>query len=191
MNENYGLIIVDVQFDFLPGGELAVPDGDSVLHPISLLAREASLVVASRDWHPEDHFSFSEYPQYVDQSWPPHCIQGTKGARVHPSMRKLANFTVSKGTDKNVEDYSAFRGRTLRPVQTLQEILDRSPLDALVVTGLALDYCVRYTALDANALGYKTIVPLNATRAVSPEGEKQTLEAFKKAGVIVVPEYQA
>jgi nicotinamidase-related amidase len=101
-------------------------------------------------------------------------------------VRKLANYTVSKGTDKNQEAYSAFVGRTLRPVTTLQEILERSPIDMVVVTGLALDFCVKHTALDANALGYTTVVPLNTTRAVSPEGKTETLKAFRRAGVTSV-----
>jgi nicotinamidase/pyrazinamidase len=185
---NTCLIAVDCQFSFLPGGELAVYDGDRILGPLTELATKCDLVIASRDWHPEDHFSFSEDPLYVDQSWPPHCIQGSKGARIFPSIRKLANFVVSKGMDKNTEAYSAFAGRTLRPVTTLREILERSPIDTIIVGGLAMDYCVKYTALDANALGYRTIVPLDCTRPVGTL--PPTLEAFERAGVQVVDHFE-
>ena len=184
---NTCLIAVDVQYDFLPGGPLGIFGGDRILRPLAQLAHQCSLVIASRDWHPADHFTFSEDPQFTDGSWPPHCVQGTKGAQIFPSIRKLANFTISKGTNKNPPDaYSAFVGRTLRPVTTLQEILERSPIETIIVGGLALDYCVKYTALDANALGYQTIVPLDCTAPISEEGKDDTLKAFARAGVQVV-----
>lgn len=186
----YALIAVDVQLDFLPGGALAVPDGDQVLLPLVNLAREASLVVASRDWHPENHFSFAEDPTYTDGSWPVHCVQGTKGARIHRSVAKQADFTISKATDRNPPDaYSAFAGKTLRPVETLEAILARSPIDTVVVGGLALDYCVLYTACDASALGYITYVPLDATRGVASDTSAKALITLERAGVHVVEHY--
>lgn len=188
---NYALIIVDEQYDFLPGGALAVPDGDQVLRPTAQLAQGATVVVTSRDWHPENHFSFSDDPQYVDGSWPPHCIQGTKGAKIHSSVRKYANFTISKGMNRNPPDaYSAFAGKTLRPVETLEEILQRSPVDTNVIVGLALDYCVGHTAFDSNALGYRTIVPLDATRGVSPDTSQEMIAKLRHAGVEVVDHLQ-
>lgn len=187
---NYALIIVDVQYDFLPGGALGVPDGDKVIHPLVLAAHGASLVVASRDWHPDNHFSFSDDPQYIDGSWPPHCIQKTKGARIYPALNKLANFVISKGMNRNPPDaYSAFVGKTLRPVRDLEEILHASPIETVVVGGLALDYCVRYTAHDAAAFRYRTVVPLDCTRPVGNPTE--TLEGFERAGVEVVDHFVA
>lgn len=199
---NYALIIVDVQFDFLPGGTLGVPDGDQVLLPIRNYAAtpDCKLVVASRDWHPENHFSFSEHPMYVDGSWPAHCVQSTRGAKIHSSVRKVADYTISKGMNRNPPDaYSAFAGKTLRPVQTLEEILQRlnqgypiemrDPCDTVVVSGLALDYCVKHTALDANALGFRTIVPLDATRGVDPDTSTEAVAVMEKAGIEVVEHF--
>lgn len=185
---HYALIAVDVQYDFLPGGTLAVPDGDTIIHNLAMLARSASLVIASRDWHPENHFSFSDEPKFEDGSWPPHCIMKTKGAKIYPTINRLANFVISKGMNRNPpDDYSAFAGKTLRPVATLEEILQRSPVQTIVVGGLALDYCVKYTALDANALGYRTVVPLSATRAVGDP--VPTLTTLARAGVEVVDHF--
>ena len=185
---NTACICVDVQYDRLTG-PLAVYDGESILRPLTEIARECPLVIASRDWHPADHFTFSEEPEYRDGSWPPHCVQGTKGARLYPSIRKLANFVVSKGMNKNPPDaYSAFVGRTLRPINSLLEILGRSPIETIIVGGLDLDVCVKYTALDANALGYQTIVPLNCSRGRFPGISVDTLVAFENAGVLVTDE---
>lgn len=185
--DHFALIAVDVQRDFLPGGVLEVPEGDRILIPLVALAQAAELVIASRDWHPDNHFSFSYDPLYEDGSWPPHCIQKSRGAKIHPSINRYADFVISKGVNRNPPDaYSAFAGKTLRPVESLEDILRRSPIETVVVGGLALDYCVRYTALDANALGYRTIVPLDASAGLSPEGTQETLEAFNRAGVEVV-----
>lgn len=187
---NYALIMVDCQYDFLPGGPLAVPDGDKVLHPLVLLARGATLCVASRDWHPDNHFSFSDEPTYSDGSWPPHCIQKTRGAKIHPSINKYANFVISKGMNRNPpDDYSAFTGKTLRPVESLEVILSRSPITTVIVGGLALDYCVLYTALDANALGYRTVVPLDATRPVDPFSGAQAIEMLKSRNIEVIDHF--
>jgi nicotinamidase/pyrazinamidase len=186
----YALIAVDVQRDFLPGGVLGVPDSDRILIPLVQLTRNASLVVASRDWHPDNHFSFSDEPRYEDGSWPPHCVQKTRGAKIHPSINRYADFIISKGMKYDgPDDYSVFAGKTLRPVETLEEILQRTPIDTVVVGGLAFDYCVRYTALDACALGYHTVVPLDATAALSSEGADDTFIAFKRAGVEVQDHY--
>lgn len=188
---NYALVIVDVQRDFLPGGSLGVPDGDRIILPLIQLASQAKLVVASRDWHPENHFSFSDNPQYVDGSWPPHCIQGTKGAKIQSAVRKYAQFVISKGMNRNPPDaYSAFAGKTLRPVATLEEILQRSPIEAVIVGGLALDYCVSHTAFDSNALGYRTILPLDITRAVDLVGGKEAVVKLETAGVEICEHFE-
>lgn len=181
------LIAVDVQYDFLPGGSLGAPNGDRIIHPIILASRDATLFIASRDWHPANHFSFSDDPLYIDGSWPPHCVQGTKGARIYPSIRRRANFVISKGMSVNGPDqYSAFAGKTLRPVQSLEQILDRSPITTVIVTGLILEFCVGFTALDANALGYRTVVPLNTTTHISDDARNAMLDKLTTAGVEVV-----
>lgn len=179
--------MVDVQYDFLPGGALPVPNGEEIIHPLTQYAATADLVIASRDWHPEDHFSFSDNPSWEDGSWPPHCVQGTKGAKIYTSVRRYANFVVSKATSKTPPDaYSAFAGRTLRPSATLEEILQRAPITAVVVGGLAFEYCVAHTAFDAAALKYRTIIPMNATRAIDPAAIPAMTERLERAGVEVV-----
>lgn len=180
------LIVVDLQYDFLPGGALPIHDGDKIIHPLILAAREVDLVIASRDWHPKDHVSFKHAEYFGGDRWPPHCVQDTRGALVHPRIRRLANFTVSKGMDPNQDAYSAFTGRTLRPARSLEDILHAQGIQQVVVGGLALDFCVRWTALDANGLGFDTIVPLDCTAALTDEGRQETLEAFERAGVRTV-----
>lgn len=195
----FAQIIVDVQYDFLPGGALGVHDGDAILIPLRNYAAQSKLCIASRDWHPENHFSFSENPRYEDGSWPPHCVQGTRGAKLHPSVRKYADYTISKGMKPNEEAYSAFAGKTLRPVQTLEEILEMHTMhhvdmmfdETILVTGLALDYCVAHTAFDANAIGYRTIVPLDATRGVDPQTSQVAIDKMRNAGIEVVEHWSA
>jgi nicotinamidase/pyrazinamidase len=177
------LIAVDVQNDFLPGGALPAADGNRIIHPITLVARDSDLVIASRDWHPPDHISF--------ETFGPHCVQKTPGARIHSRIRRLANFTVSKGMDPDQDAFSAFQGRTLRPSRTLESILRRHGINQVIVTGLVLDICVRHTALDANALGFDTIVPLDCTAALSEEDGQKTLDDFRRAGVRPVEHWQA
>jgi len=173
--------MVDCQRDFLPGGALAVPDGDQVIEPLQAAAEEADLVIASRDWHPKDHASFD----VNGGPWPVHCVQETKGAQIHPKIRKLAKHIISKGMDPKREAYSAFAGETLRPKAYLEDILKENHIRRVLVGGLALDVCVGYTALDASALGYHTIVLIDASRAVDPAEEAKMLNIFKPAGVLV------
>lgn len=179
------LIAVDVQADFLPGGALAVPDGDSIIKPLIEVADSVDLVVASRDWHPKDHPSFHQ--------WGPHCVQKTPGARIHPQIRKRAKYTISKGTGAS-DAYSAFAGHTLRPVRYLKDILKEEGIEKVIVGGLAFDVCVKWTALDANAIGLgpmlgkdSVIVPMNCTRPL--EGEIETLNVLRRAGVVIMEEW--
>jgi nicotinamidase/pyrazinamidase len=176
------LIIVDIQKDFLSGGALSVPDGDAIIQPIILAARSCELVIATADRHEANDNSFVEQ----GGPWPPHCVRGTTGQQIHPKIRKLANYTISKGMDPDgPEDYSAFTGHTLRPVHTLKELLAKEGIQTVVVVGLTLDWCVKFTALDANALGYRTIVPLECTRALDEKGRVRALQDFQRAGVVV------
>src|SRR4051812_8757049 len=153
------LIIVDVQNDFTPGGALAVPHGDEVLRHINGLAAsgEYDLVVATRDWHPPDHGSFSE----SGGPWPEHCVQGTEGAELHPDLdRGHIDVVVDKGHDPATEGYSAFDGTQLA------ELLRERGVDQVTVVGLATDYCVKNTALDALKEGLRVIVDSTAVRGV-------------------------
>ena len=141
------LIIVDFQNDFTPGGALAVPDGDQISQRINELAAmsEYDLVVATRDWHPPDHGSFERH----GGPWPPHCVAGTPGAELHPALaRECIDVVIDKGQDRDTEGYSAFDGTHL------ERILRDRGIDEVTICGLATDYCVKNTALDARRTGF-------------------------------------
>jgi nicotinamidase/pyrazinamidase len=175
------LIVVDAQNDFCPGGALAVPDGDAVVEPINRLARESDFVVATRDWHPPDHRSFEQQ----GGPWPVHCVCGTGGAELHPGIeRGLIDAVVDKGQAVDGEGYSGFEGTEL------ERLLRERGVDAVDVAGLALDYCVKATALDARRAGFDVTVHRGATRAVevSPGDGERAVAELRGAGVEVVDE---
>lgn len=169
------LLIVDPQVDFCPGGALAVPGGDSIFPAVNRLARELPLVLASRDWHPSGHVSF----QARGGPWPPHCQAGTPGAKFHPDL-DLARIrrVFSKGTDPEREAYSAFDGTDLA------EWLRREHVSRLLVAGLATDYCVLATVLDARRQGIEVTVVEDAIGAVdvTPGDGRRALEEMRSAG---------
>ncbi len=157
------LIVVDLQIDFCPGGALAVPGGDEIVPVVNRLAARAhaagASLVASRDCHPPDHVSFREQ----GGPWPPHCVRGTPGAALHPDLVLPGGVLfVEKGRDRDADEYSAFAG-------DLAERLARRGVDRVAVCGLALDYCVRATALDGLAAGLGVTLVTDATRAVDVE----------------------
>mgnify|MGYP000962780689 CR=1 FL=1 len=177
------LLLVDVQNDFLPGGALGVPEGDAVIAPLNeCAARFAQLglpVVASRDWHPPDHCSFR--PQ--GGPWPPHCVAGTPGAAFAATLRlPPATIVVSKATDPAVDAYSAFQGTGLA------ESLAALGCRRTWIGGLATDYCVRATALDAMAAGLQVLVLATAVRAVDvrPGDGARALEELRDRGATIV-----
>jgi nicotinamidase/pyrazinamidase len=173
------LIVVDVQNDFCPGGALAVAEGDRVIEPLHRLAEEADVVVATRDWHPEDHGSFQEQGGI----WPVHCVAGTPGAELHPALdRGRIDQVVDKGQDPATEGYSGFDGTGL------ERLLRERGVNRVHVGGLALDYCVKNTALDAKRAGFDTVVHLDATRAVDvePGDAERAVAELREAGVEVV-----
>jgi nicotinamidase/pyrazinamidase len=171
------LIIVDFQNDFTPGGALAVRDGDAIADRLDALARSGGydLVVATRDWHPPDHGSFAAQ----GGPWPEHCVQGTEGAELHPSLdRALIDVVVDKGQDPATEGYSGF------DATNLAELLRERGVDHVTVVGLATDYCVKNTALDALRHGFGVTVDSTAARAVdvAPGDGVQALEQVRAAG---------
>jgi nicotinamidase/pyrazinamidase len=173
------LIVVDVQNDFCPGGALAVPDGDAVVDQVNRLASESPFVVATRDWHPADHGSFAEQ----GGPWPVHCVAGTPGAELHARIdRDLVDAVVDKGQSREREGYSGFEGTEL------ERLLREHEVDAVDVVGLALDYCVKATALDARGAGFSVTVRRGATRAVEvqPGDGERAVEELRAAGVQVV-----
>ena len=189
------LLIVDVQNDFCPGGALPVPEGDQVVEPLNRLADSFDLVVASRDWHPTDHGSFAGVTVDPDawhgtdppSIWPPHCVQGTEGAELHPSLdRSSIDVVMDKGQDANSQGYSAFQDTALA------ELLRDRGVDRLYVGGLATDYCVKNSVLDARSLGLDVIVVEDAIRAVEvePGDSEQAVEAMREAGAVLASSEQ-
>jgi nicotinamidase/pyrazinamidase len=173
------LIIVDVQNDFTPGGALAVHDGDAVIPVVNALASNSEFVVATRDWHPPDHGSFTDQGGV----WPVHCVAESEGAELaHGVDRGLIDVVVDKGRSREADGYSGFEDTRL------DELLRSRGVDTVHVVGLALDYCVRATALDARRAGFDVVVHLSATRPVevdAGDGERAVAE-LRSAGVSVV-----
>lgn len=173
------LIVVDVQNDFCPGGALAVPDGAAVVEPANRLAAQSGFVIATRDWHPSDHESFAAQ----GGPWPVHCVAGSSGAELHAGIdRGLVDAVIDKGQARDREGYSGFEGTEL------ERLLREHDVDAVDVVGLALDYCVRATALDARRAGFDVTVHRGATRAVEvqPGDGERAVEELRAAGVEVV-----
>ncbi len=170
------LIIVDVQNDFCPGGALAVAEGDRVIEPLHRLADQVDVVVATRDWHPDDHHSF----EAQGGVWPMHCVQGTEGAELHPGLdRDRIHHIVDAGRVSGMEGFDKFEHTDL------EDFLRAHDVDRVHVGGLALDYCVKHTALGAVRRGFPTVVHLSATRAVEvqPGDGELALGELRSAGV--------
>ncbi|MCX8070967.1 MAG: bifunctional nicotinamidase/pyrazinamidase [Candidatus Binatia bacterium] len=174
------LIVVDVQNDFCSGGSLAVPEGDRVVPVINQLAPLFSTVIATQDWHPPNHCSF----RAQGGPWPPHCVQGSTGAQLHPGLdRQHISAYVKKGTSPDKDAYSGFEG-TDEAGRPLAEILRQRGVKRIYVTGLATDYCVRATALDGIKAGFEVHVVTDATRGVNvnPGDDQRALEELRSAG---------
>jgi nicotinamidase/pyrazinamidase len=169
------LVIVDFQNDFTPGGALAVPDGDAIAPRLNELAADDrfDLVVATRDWHPPEHSSFAAR----GGPWPAHCVAGSEGAQLHPGLHgALVDVVVDKGTDPATEGYSGFDGTDLAT------LLRERGIDRITVAGLATDYCVRATALDALQAGFAVTVDEDASRGIDPGGSAGALAEVRAAG---------
>jgi nicotinamidase/pyrazinamidase len=167
-----GLIVVDVQNDFCEGGALAVPDVDA----INRLAEQVPFVVATRDWHPPDHLSFAEQ----GGPWPVHCVRDTAGAQLHPRLHaERIDAIVDAGREPADEGYSGFE-RT-----DLERLLRERGIDRVHIAGLALDYCVKATALDARRAGFDVVLHTGATRAIDaePGDAERALQELRAAGV--------
>jgi nicotinamidase/pyrazinamidase len=181
------LLIVDFQNDFTPGGALPVAEGDRIADPINSLLDSFDLVIATRDWHPREHGSFAG--EEVDPQewrgadppsiWPVHCVEGTPGAELHPALEQAQlDVIIDKGQDPNSQGYSAFQDTTLG------ELLRERGVDRLFVAGLATDYCVKNTVLDARKLGFDVTVIEDAVRGVevNPGDCERALEEMERAG---------
>ncbi len=167
MQDHSVLIVVDMQNDFMPGGALAVSDGDKIIprlnEYIRLFQERNRPIVATRDWHPPKttHFAESGGP------WPPHCIQGTRGAELHPALLLPEEvLLLSKGMDPATDAYSAFHAQDAQ-ARPLREILEGWAVRHIYIGGLALDYCVKWSSLDALEYGMQLTALIDATRAVN------------------------
>jgi nicotinamidase/pyrazinamidase len=198
--ERDALLVVDLQHDFLPGGALAVADGDAIVAPIARLAPAFRTVIATQDWHPRGHVSFAsahpgrkpfellELPQGPQELWPDHCVQGTRGAAIHEGFPDAAaTLLLRKGTRPEVDSYSAFRENVgpdrRRPTTGLGAWLAARGVRRVLVAGLARDFCVRATAVDAAAEGFEAIVLDDLTRAVFPARRAEVDAVLAGAGV--------
>jgi nicotinamidase/pyrazinamidase len=181
------LLIVDFQNDFTPGGALPVPEGDRIAGPINSLLDSFELVIATRDWHPEAHGSFEGIEadpadwQGVDPPsiWPVHCVQGTPGAELHPALEQAKiDVVIDKGQDPNSQGYSAFQETRLG------DLLRERGVDRLYIAGLATEYCVKSSVLDALRLGFDVTVIEDAVRGVDiqPGDSERALDEMREAG---------
>lgn len=191
------LLLIDIQNDFLPGGALAVPDGDAVIAIANDLIASADHVVATQDWHPGGHGSFASSHDGVDVgqlfqlhglqqvAWPDHCVQGTKGAEFSAELStEKIDHVVTKGTQPNIDSYSGFFDNDHHQATGLHDYLQSIGATKLTVVGLATDYCVKFTVLDALELGYKVHVILDGCRGVnlSPGDVDAAVAEMKAAG---------
>lgn len=193
------LLVVDVQNDFCPGGALAVPRGDEVLAPINRIGRRFAHVALTQDWHPRDHRSFASQHAgrhpfetitlgYGEQTlWPDHCIQGTAGASFHPDLDlPHAELILRKGFSREIDSYSAFFENDRQTPTSLASYLRERGFQRLYLAGLATDYCVAYSALDAIRAGFTVIVLQDACRAIDLKGSLAwAMNEMRRAGVAI------
>lgn len=191
------LIVIDVQKDFCPGGALAVPQGDMIVGPINAMMAEADAVILTQDWHPAGHSSFAsshegkspydmmEMPYGAQVLWPDHCVQGRKGARFHAGLQvDHADLIIRKGNNPQIDSYSAFFENDHTTPTGLEGYLRTRGIDEVVMVGLALDFCVNFSAVDAAKLGFKTVVREDLCRAIDLDGSLEAARAgMQAAGV--------
>ncbi len=195
------LLVVDIQNDFCPGGALAVAEGDRVVAPANRLMAAFQLVVATQDWHPANHGSFAaNHPghqpgEVIDLHgipqilWPPHCVQDTPGAAFHPALdRARISAVFPKGTDPRVDSYSGFFDNDHRHATGLADYLKERGVTEVAICGLATDYCVKFTACDALALGFGVTVVTDACRGVNlqPDDSAKALAELAAKGARLV-----
>ncbi len=192
------LLLIDIQNDFLPGGPLAVKDGAEVVPVANQLMRQFPFVVATQDWHPADHQSFAS--QHAGKQvgdvimlnglqqvlWPDHCIQESRGANFSADLnRNGIDHVICKGTDRSIDSYSGFFDNDHRKSTGLEELLRQHDIDEVQLVGLATDYCVKFTALDASLLGFKTSVIIDGIRGVelNPGDCDRAIQEMHDAGI--------
>ncbi|HCX97098.1 MAG: bifunctional nicotinamidase/pyrazinamidase [Spirochaetia bacterium] len=198
------LIVVDIQNDFCPGGVLAVPDGDAIIPAANSLLAAYPISVLTQDWHPLNHCSFASAkslpPFSLDTSaeppnvlWPDHCVAGTKGADFHPALQSWkARFIIRKGTRKELDSYSAFFENDGVTPTGLSGLLSSLGIQRVLVCGLATDYCVKATALDARRVGFKVVIVEDAIKGIdtNPGDIDKAKKQMRDAGCMFVQTYE-
>lgn len=193
------LIVIDLQNDFCPGGALAVPGGDEIVPVINRLTAAFDHVILTQDWHPRGHSSFAtshagkapfgsiDMPYGAQTLWPDHCVQGTHGADFHRDLAwTKAELVIRKGFRVGIDSYSAFYENDRTTPTGLAGYLRERGLSKLTLAGLATDFCVAYSAVDAARLGFETTVVTDACRAIDLDGSLAAAEAqMRKAGVVL------
>ncbi|MDM9628611.1 bifunctional nicotinamidase/pyrazinamidase [Rhizobium sp. S152] len=202
------LLLVDIQNGFCPGGNLAVPEGDEIVTLANQLigSGKYDLIVASQDWHPADHGSFASShpgknpfeigtlggkPQML---WPDHCVQGTRDAELHPELRTAEiDLILQKGENRNIDSYSAFRDNAQDAHTGLAEFLKEREITELDICGLATDYCVRFTALDAVEMmpSVKVRFIEDASRGITPDGVEAAIAEMRVEGIEIITSTEA
>ncbi|KAI8642926.1 nicotinamidase [Parasitella parasitica] len=204
--DKIALILVDIQNDFLEKGSLAVTDSNSILRPVNSLIHQVKakngLIIATKDWHPQNHISFAsnnsdkhvfetkeiEYDgiKGMQVMWPDHCVQNTFGSEISKEINENdIDFIVKKGMNHRVDSYSAFADNNYSEITTLAKILYQNHVETVIIVGLAADYCVKLTCLDAIKFGFKTILVKECTKPVNKERFEPTLAELKAKGVFI------
>ena len=186
MQQNAALIVVDVQKGFTPGGNLAVAGADQIIPNINQLGQYFSNIVLTQDWHPENHISFADNHagktpfemiqlDYGSQVlWPSHCVQGTEDAELHPELNlPQAQLVIRKGCHPHIDSYSAFMEADQKTSTGLAGYLRERGIDTVFIVGIATDFCVAWTAIDARKLGFQTFVISDATKGIDLNGSLQ------------------
>ncbi|MFY2824386.1 bifunctional nicotinamidase/pyrazinamidase [Ruegeria sp. MALMAid1280] len=192
----HALIVIDVQNDFCPGGALAVPAGDEIVAPINAMMDDFEAVILTQDWHPAGHSSFAsthpgktpydvtEIPYGPQVLWPDHCVQGTPGAAFHADLRTDGDLIIRKGFRSAIDSYSGFFENDQSTPTGLEGYLRTRGIDKLTLVGLATDFCVHFSAVDAARLGFDVTVRMEACRAIDLDGSLAAAEtAMRAAGV--------
>ena len=194
----HALIVIDVQNDFCPGGALAVAGGDEIVAPINAQMDQFAVTVLTQDWHPKGHSSFASSHEgaapfstvqmpYGEQTlWPDHCIQGTEGAAFHPALRTDADLILRKGMNPAIDSYSAFFENDRATPTGLEGYLRTRGITSLTLVGLATDFCVAYSAIDAARLGFAVTVRTDLCRAIDLGGSLAAMTTqMLEAGVAI------
>ena len=197
MQKNAALIVVDVQNGFTPGGNLAVANADEIIPNINEISTYFENIIITQDWHPEDHISFAqnhanknpfdtvELDYGTQVLWPSHCVQGTHDAELHPNLKlPTAQLIIRKGFHRHIDSYSAFMEADHKTTTGLSGYLKERAIDTVFVVGIATDFCVAWTAIDAVTLGFKTFVIADATKGIDLNGSlQQAWQDMLEAGV--------